>query len=53
MNKKAVPNASLDLQFLTHKKSRVVSSQEALKDIEPIKWDSEILKGKKKSNSFG
>lgn len=38
----------LDLDKLRTKKSIVVSTEEALKDIIPINWSKDVLSGKKK-----
>lgn len=48
MDKKETQYARFDLQILANKKSRIVSSEEALKDVVPIDWGSEVLEGKKK-----
>lgn len=42
----------LDLDALWKKKSRIVSSEEALKDVIPIQWDNDILEGRKKVTVF-
>lgn len=39
---------SLDLNKLNNKKTVIVSSQEALKDVTPINWSEDVLLGKKK-----
>lgn len=39
---------SLDLQALSGKKGRIVSSREALKDVKPIDWGKDILRGEKR-----
>lgn len=45
----AVINRSvLDLNALMSKKSKIVSSKEALKDVKPIDWSDEVLRGEKK-----
>lgn len=48
MDKKETQYAHFDLQILANKKSWIVSSEEALKDVIPIDWGSEVLEGKKK-----
>lgn len=48
MDKKETQYAHFDLQTLANKKSRIISSEEALKDVIPIDWGSEVLDGKKK-----
>lgn len=40
--------ATLDLQALSRKKGKIVSSQEALRDVKPVKWDKDIMQGKRK-----
>lgn len=39
---------SLDLSILKNKKSTIVSSKEALKDVTPINWSKSVLSGEKK-----
>lgn len=39
---------SLDLNTLKNKKTIIVSSEEALKDVTPIDWSEDVLSGKKK-----
>lgn len=39
---------SLNLSKLQNKKSIIISSKEALKDVTPIDWNQEALTGKKK-----
>lgn len=39
---------SLNLSKLQNKKSIIISSKEALKDVTPIDWNQEVLTGKKK-----
>lgn len=39
---------TLDLQVLASKKSKIVSSQEALKDVKPIEWGNDVLRGEKR-----
>ena len=38
----------LDRNILQNKKRRIISSNEALKDIVPIKWSDDVIKGRKK-----
>ncbi len=40
--------AALDLVGLAQKKGRIVSSEEALKEVESPSWSDEVLSGKKK-----
>lgn len=37
-------HATLNLQKLKQKKGKIVSSQEALKDVKPMIWGDEVLK---------
>lgn len=39
---------TLDLNVLAAKKSRIVSSEEVLKNVKPIEWGDEILRGEKR-----
>ena len=39
---------TLDLCALMGKKSKIVSSEEALKNTKPIEWDDDVIQGKKK-----
>lgn len=38
----------LDLSILDTKKSTIISSKDALKDVTPINWSKDALSGKKK-----
>ena len=38
----------LDRNILQNKKRRIISSNEALKDIVPIKWSDDVINGRKK-----
>lgn len=40
--------ATLNLQALSKKKGKIISSKEALHDVKPIDWDREVMQGKKK-----
>lgn len=40
--------ATLNLNLLKSKKSKIISSQEALAAVTPIDWDNEVLAGKRK-----
>ena len=45
----AVANCNaLDLSVLMQKKGKIISSAEALRDVKPIEWEEEILRGEKK-----
>ena len=39
---------TLDLCALMGKKSKIVSSDEALKNVRPIEWSDDVMQGKKK-----
>ena len=39
---------TLDLCALMGKKSKIVSSEEALKNTKPIEWDDDVIQGKRK-----
>lgn len=39
---------SLDLSLLKTKKTAIISSAEALKEVTPINWSNAVLSGKKK-----
>ena len=39
---------ALDLQILTKKKGKIVTSEEALKDVQPVEWGEDVLRGRKK-----
>lgn len=38
---------SLDMSKIKDKKSSIVTSREALKDVTPINWSRDVLSGKK------
>lgn len=38
----------LDFSKLSGRKSKIVSSEEALKDVTPINWSKDVLSGDKK-----
>ena len=40
--------ATLDLQTLMRKNGKIISSKEALKDVQPVDWGKDVLQGKKK-----
>jgi len=40
--------ATLNMNIINTKKSKIISSKEALKDVTPIIWDNEVLNGNKK-----
>lgn len=39
---------TFDPKSLMEKKRKIISSDEALKDIIPIEWDDEVLRGEKR-----
>lgn len=39
----------LDLKILEGKKNRVITSEEALRDVIPIDWSEDVLNGKAKA----
>lgn len=41
-------HVAFDLQMLSGKRQKTISSKEALKDVKPIDWGEEVLTGKKK-----
>ena len=41
-------NTSLKMDFFTNKNIKITSSQEALKDVEPIEWSPSVLNGSTK-----
>lgn len=43
-----VMSRGLDLNKLKNRPHKVVSSEEALKDVIPFEWSKEVLEGKKK-----
>ena len=48
MGNATVQYNTLDLQTLLSKKSKIVSSEEALQDIVPVQWDDEVLNSQEK-----
>lgn len=46
--KNAEKYPAFDMRVLDKKKKRIVSSEEALKEIIPINWSSSVLSGEKK-----
>jgi hypothetical protein len=40
----------LDFSKLSGRKSKIVSSEDALKDVTPINWSKDVLSGDKKIN---
>ncbi len=48
MNEELNRLAASYLQTLRNKPVKIVSAEEALKDVTPIDWDSDVLSGKRK-----
>lgn len=48
MGNTVVKYNTLDLCTLMGKKSKIVSSEEALKNVKPIEWSDDVIQGKKK-----
>lgn len=48
MNNNLESNRRLDIERLKSRITKVISTEEALKDIEPMKWPEEVLNGEKK-----
>ena len=44
----AIGYKKLNMDLITKKPSRTISSDEALRDSTPIKWSDDVLSGKKK-----
>ena len=41
-------NVVFNMDMIKNKNSQIVSMEEALRDIEPIKWSDKVLSGEKK-----
>lgn len=39
---------TFDLNVIMKKNAKVISSEEALKDVNPVEWSEDILQGKEK-----
>ncbi len=48
MSDTTVKYNTLDLQALLSKKSKIVSSEEALHEVEPISWSDDVIQSQKK-----
>lgn len=48
MSNAVVKYSAIDLQSLMGKKCKIISSEKALKDVKPIEWEEEILRGEKR-----
>ena len=48
MGENLKPIQRLDMEKLKSRITKVISTEEALKDIEPMEWPEEVLSGKKK-----
>ena len=47
MSENLKPIQRLDLEKLKGRITKVISTEEALKDVEPMEWPKEVLSGKK------
>ena len=48
MGENSKPIQRLDLEKLKSRITKVISTEEALKDVEPMEWSEEVLSGEKK-----
>ena len=48
MSDTTVKYNTLDLQVLLSKKSKIVSSEEALHEVEPVSWSDDVMQSQKK-----
>ena len=48
MSNSVMDYAALDLHSLAKKNIKVISSKKALENVNPIEWEEDILKGRKK-----
>ncbi len=48
MSDTTVKYNTLDLQALLSKKSKIVSSEEALREVEPVSWSDDVMQSQKK-----
>lgn len=48
MSDTTVKYNTLDLQVLLSKKSKIVSSEEALREVEPVSWSDDVMQSQKK-----
>ena len=48
MSENLRPIQRLDIEKLKRRITKVISTEEALKDVEPMEWPEEVLSGKKK-----
>ena len=48
MSDTSVKYNTLDLQALLSKKSKIVSSEEALREVEPVSWSDDVMQSQKK-----
>lgn len=38
----------IDMSIIKSKKGRIISSEEALRDVRPVDWEKDVLDGRKK-----
>lgn len=48
MSNASIKYNALDLQAVLSKKSKIVSSEEALREVEPVSWSDDVMQSKKK-----
>lgn len=48
MSNDSVKYNTLDLQAVLSKKSKIVSSEKALREVEPVSWSDEVMQSQKK-----
>lgn len=48
MSDTTVKYNTLDLQVLLSKKSKIVSSEEALREVDPVSWSDDVMQSQKK-----
>ena len=48
MSNASVKYNTLDLQTVLSKKSKIVSSEEALREVEPVSWSDDVMQSRKK-----
>ncbi|MBR6642306.1 MAG: hypothetical protein IKL28_01435 [Lachnospiraceae bacterium] len=48
MSDTTVKYNTLDLQALLSKKSKIVSSEKALREVEPVSWSDDVMQSQKK-----
>ena len=48
MSNASIKYNALDLQAVLSKKSKIVSSEEALREVEPVSWSDDVMQSQKK-----